>query len=144
MMRDPDPAARNAALQGTLELFRQKSSAPDVPAAASSMSPWRLKVTLFLVGAAAWLVTFGLAGVLSALAPSAGVLTFAWMVLPVALIVLATRGWNVTFVDRRGQHSIFETIYKGIVVLFIACTGIGMLWVCYWTGKTVLRMWYRV
>lgn len=144
MMVDPDPAAREAAVQGMIELFRQKSSAADVPGAAASISPRRLKVILFLVGAAAWGAAFVLAGLLSAIAPTSGVLLFAWMVLPIALIVMAARGWNVTFVDKRGDHTVFESIYKGIVVFFIACTGIGMLWVCYWTGKTLLRMWYRV
>jgi hypothetical protein len=144
MMSDPDPAARNAAIQGTLELFRQKSTTADQPPIAASLSPRRLKVILFLVGAATWIATFILAGILSALAPNSGVLLMAWMVLPIALIVLATQGWNVTFVDRRGNHSIFESIYKGIVVMFIAATGIGMIWVCYWTGKTILQMWYHV
>jgi hypothetical protein len=143
MMSDPDPAASKAAVQGTLELLRQKSSTADNPPVPTSMSPRRLKVILFLVGAAAWFVVFVLAGILSAIAPSSGALLFAWLVLPLVLIVMATRGWNVTFVDRRGHTSIFETIYKGVIVFIIAITGIGMIWVCYWTGKTILRMWYR-
>ncbi|NLV73725.1 MAG: HEAT repeat domain-containing protein [Chloroflexi bacterium] len=147
MLEDPDPGVQEAAIYATLnrmantkgastqpaESDAPKAAAPN-PQKAAGTSTFTAYLICFLIGFVLWLVP------LLFFILTKWWMGFMWLGLAavVALYIIAMPGWNVTFVDKSGSR---DKIYKFGIVMAISFTGIGLIVVMFWTGKSVLNWW---
>jgi hypothetical protein len=139
MLEDPDPGVRQAAMyaalvrMGSAKGEKAQTAASDAQKATGA-SKSGAYILCFLLGFVLWLVP------LPFFALTKWGMGFMWLGLAavVALMIIAMPGWNVTWVDKSGSRDRF---YKFGMVMLISFTGIGLLVVMFWTGKSVLSWW---
>jgi hypothetical protein len=103
---------------------------------------WAFKLGVFLIGAFLWAIALGFffaVGQSSSGADNAVVMIVA--VLPIILAgVLGMKGWDWFSQYKSGTYGNF---IKFMAFMFIAITGVGMIPICYWTGKAIARWYYH-
>lgn len=136
---DPDESVRVAAIEGMLHMISRRNPSKPERESSTESDVRKVKIACFLLGAVLWgLVFFGGLGLAIEL-ELGGVFVIVWLVLLLLLAAVAARGWDTRFVDKRGNT---DTGYKLVIIIILACTGIGLIPVAYWTGRGVLRLAY--
>lgn len=129
LVGDSDENVRRAALEAVIRIGGRKREVK--PSAVIGF-----KIGFFLLGAILWAIAFGL---FSVGMKSDKVL---WLALPLFffLVHLALKGWDWLSQYESGTYGWF---LKVMAFVLLACTFIGMIPVCYWTGKAVARWYYN-
>jgi len=141
LVSDPDLEVRAAALEAGLRARARWTQAQPAPKEPTWWQKLALHTGLFMAGAVAWTLALLFLGLMFSF-QLAGVLVLLQAAIALApigfLSFLSIKGWNVRFVDKRGDPS---TLYKVAVYFMFLFAGFGLLLSCYWTGKSLLR-WY--
>jgi hypothetical protein len=143
LLEDPEEKVKTGAMLGTLFLMGKRSgSKPASKTKPGKPRPFLVKIVVFCLGVAIWVIpTLILSGLSSLLKiGNEGVWVFIFFVWFIVAAVIAAKGWNTVFVNKRGER---ENAYKVVIVCLIAITIIGMIWVFYWTGVGALKLYYR-
>ena len=92
------------------------------------------RVMFFLIGVAVWTVLLTLVSLVGKNAPTS--VLFVIGVVLIGAVFLAIQGWDWYSNYKFGSYG---SLIKYMVVIFIGCTGIGLLPIAYWTGKGLVR-----
>jgi len=143
LMDDPDEKVKTGAMLASLFLMGKRSRSKTTnKAEPGKPRPFLTKIVVFFLGVAIWVIPSLIIGGLSSLIRigNEGVWVFFFMVWFVVAAVIAAKGWNMVFVNKRGER---ENSYKVVIVCLIAITFVGMIWVFYWTGMGALKLYFR-
>ncbi len=134
LVRDPDENVQRVALEAAIRIGGRKREVK--PSAVIGF-----KIGFFLLGAVLWAIDFGLLfwGVKfdNVLCNALWLLSFPLFFF---LIYLGLKGWDWLSQYESGTY---EWGFKVMVFMFLVVTVIGMIPICYWTGKAVARWYYN-
>jgi hypothetical protein len=140
LMKDPDEKTQRGAIEAAIYIIGNKNKTTSQPKGLQGSQSFLIRLGIFLLGAVLWGIPWLMIALVSLSTSDFGWSFALFLVGFVAMIIIAMKGWDRTFVDRAYNP---VPIYKGIAVFAIMATIIGLIWVFYWTGKGALRLYYR-
>ncbi|NQE46038.1 hypothetical protein C5S31_08460 [ANME-1 cluster archaeon GoMg2] len=101
---------------------------------------WIVPISYFLIGAFLWTIALGFILLLGDIVDGMGSI-FLWILFTPLIVVsgLSIKGWDWYSEYELGTLGFF---IKFLVWMFMAFTVIGIIPICYWTGKSVARWFY--